>query len=1150
MIIRNLFFSAVFALGNVLSADDFNFGLPLKWEPWATSDAESPAVSLANDAAEGDGSLLVRFPKSGETSLIARTGLAMPQGGDALSLWAKRVSGAPACYLLLEEDGDVFRAVLPIPDNGQWAHVVVPFSDFSYEYSVANSTGNHVFEPSKLHKLMICAYHAPPFSFLLDAVEFVKMPPAKASPPHPKNLLRGDTSFETGVAGWTSYLSTATYQTDSHTGAVGASSLKFPPETGGASNGWQLDLIKPGRPYTLSFYAKGTQGEALTCTVVTENWKYLAAKQVHLTPRWARYELAIPGQTGPETPYLSFGKGAGTVWLDAIQLEEGERATPYEPADPVSLHATSGAPGDIVVQREAPLAVEIRLFNSRCPASALPLSLYCTSSELSTGRILERTLTLHPAPGQGAAVRLELLPRMRPGYYTTRLVLRTRAGDLVNVFDCPVAVVRPPPAIEPRDSFFGMHPNYVPLDALRDIGVRWLRLPHSLWQAAEPKRGEFQMGTANDLRARGFEWYALLMLTPFPGWATGADGLPTSPDLVRGYVAKVVENSAGAVGCYDFQNEPDLTLGSDKAKAARVYAALLNAARPAFAAAKARVAFDVSGDGLAFARAVIKDAPGAFDVFAPHPYTNPRYIGPTGMAISPEAGGLKEKLLEALAILKTHGLTKELWIGELGWALDVNAACDSPSAVRQAAYLARAHLLARSVPELKRLIWFTSLGQIEGGHYEYGVWRNEEGIKPLPAAAAYANLANLLDGAVPLPPIADGDVKIYAFKNGGRTVLAVWDASDADDQEPLPVEIPPAEAELRTFTGAPTNVLSIGAAPSFAVVAGNATEAVVSRIRAAVAARRPVALAMGLPDLTTLAVSMRNCLSAKYSGTLDASVEAVAGTREKVVSGRRFEIPPDGCATMEVALPAPFTRDGGTVVFELHSATGGTLAPIRKTVPSLLPCPFRRAGVAFLDAPLPASGLLVADRREQVLPADPTIGWNGPQNLSAKAAISWDAQYLYFMADVTDDRHCQPFVDGNLWMGDSIQLAIDARNDAQPNRGYDNNDSEYGVALTARAAALVWRWQSPAGVRSDGEVADCLVKVTRTGTCTRYRLAIPWRSLGIQPKPGTVFGLNFIVPDNDGSGRNFWIGMAPGIAEAKLPALYNKFVLQKDSTAP
>ena len=201
MTVRHLPVLAMLALIGALRADDFNFGTPLKWETWATAEAERPTVSFSQDAAEGDGSLLVQFPKSGETSLIARAGLDLPPDGDALSLWVKRVSGAPACYLLVEADGEVFRTVLPIPDGRQWAHVLVPLRDFSYAYSLANRPGPHELDKSKLQKLMICAYHAPPFSLLLDCVEFVKMPPARACAPHPKNLLRGDTSFETGGRG-------------------------------------------------------------------------------------------------------------------------------------------------------------------------------------------------------------------------------------------------------------------------------------------------------------------------------------------------------------------------------------------------------------------------------------------------------------------------------------------------------------------------------------------------------------------------------------------------------------------------------------------------------------------------------------------------------------------------------------------------------------------------------------------------------------------------------------------------------------------------------------------------------------------------------------------------------------------------------------
>jgi hypothetical protein len=50
--------------------------------------------------------------------------------------------------------------------------------------------------------------------------------------------------------------------------------------------------------------------------------------------------------------------------------------------------------------------------------------------------------------------------------------------------------------------------------------------------------------------------------------------------------------------------------------------------------------------------------------------------------------------------------------------------------------------------------------------------------------------------------------------------------------------------------------------------------------------------------------------------------------------------------------------------------------------------------------------------------------------------------------------------------------------------------------------------------------------------------------LGIVPAKGTIFGMNFTANDNDGAGNRFWMGLTPGIVEAKNPYAYRKFVLE------
>ncbi|MFA5205764.1 MAG: hypothetical protein WC708_15315, partial [Lentisphaeria bacterium] len=787
--------------------DDFNGG-GMTWEPWAPNAAELPTLALGADAAEGAGALVATFPKSGDTSLIARKGLVIPPDCDAVALWVKRVSGTPGCHLVLEEsrerapDGaDGFRVVLPVPENGQWTRVVIPFREFSHVYT-NGGRGNQILDPGKVFMLQICAYHQAPFTLAVDNVEFVKAaggsgPPA-ATLAKGRNLLAGNTSFETGTGSWRT-----TGVVDETTGAVGRRSLKWTSE-GSASRILPTGMLQADRPHTISFYAKATAATDLGVTCWMDH-SCILNRTVRVPAVWTRFSLPLPVQAHPVAASLGVGfKQAGvTVWLDGIQVEAGSAATPYEDADPVCLQVDGGGASGIVRMQEArPLTLAAVVYNARCPEAAQPLSLYCQVAELMTGPVSTTALSLRVPSGQTTATQLELLPRMRPGYYMARFTLRDRAGVQLKTLDYPFAVVREPAAVPLARSFFGLHLDHasaVGADALHDIGVKWLRHGGALWLNVEQSRGKFTKPSAGaSAQSQGFGALATMLAVPPPAWAMGPDGFPATPELICGYVDWTLATYGREIRYFDFQNEPDLTLPKT-ANALASFAALLKAAHPRFQAGGGKLVFNAAPE---FTAGIIKAAPDACDVFAPHPYSNPRYLGPGGMASGPELGGTKERLAEALALFKTGKIGTELWIGELGWALDAAAPLDSRWALRHAAYLARAFLVARAVPEMRRVIWFRDLGCVEGGHYEYGLWRDQEGLRPLPAAAAYATAAKLLDGSTPLPPLSDRDIKLYAFKNNGKIVLAVWDATDDDALEPLQIEVPAAGAEVWTMTGA------------------------------------------------------------------------------------------------------------------------------------------------------------------------------------------------------------------------------------------------------------------------------------------------------------------------------------------------------------
>ena len=192
----------------------------------------------------------------------------------------------------------------------------------------------------------------------------------------------------------------------------------------------------------------------------------------------------------------------------------------------------------------------------------------------------------------------------------------------------------------------------------------------------------------------------------------------------------------------------------------------------------------------------------------------------------------------------------------------------------------------------------------------------------------------------------------------------------------------------------------------------------------------------------------------------------------------------------------------------------------------------------------PVSELGRVDSKEQILPNEPWTPWTDVKDLGLKLFGSWTDSALKLKAVVTDDLH-HPSKDPNYpWTGDSLQIAIDPKNDgtffATNNRGVRSDDLEFGLRLgkDGKAGAVISLG------RQDVKIDVKAVRDDEAGT-TVYEISIPWSELGVKPYKNMVFGLSAVIFDDDsGKGQEYYGMIGGGIAGGKNPALYKRFVLK------
>jgi len=235
-------------------------------------------------------------------------------------------------------------------------------------------------------------------------------------------------------------------------------------------------------------------------------------------------------------------------------------------------------------------------------------------------------------------------------------------------------------------------------------------------------------------------------------------------------------------------------------------------------------------------------------------------------------------------------------------------------------------------------------------------------------------------------------------------------------------------------------------------------------------------------------------------------------------------------------------KGNGIVTLSLRSATDGPA--VEAKLPYVVASAIPKLPDASADDIPDGQGLVLktetVDSIVNLYSAEPnpTMHWNGADDLSAVARVAYTADALLLRVTAKDDAHVQHYGGADIWRSDSIQFAI-RTDDSRPEY------FEAGMALAEDGKPQGWLYSLPAGSSLALGAMDkqsLAYDVKREGTQTIYSVRIPWKALGIDGPPASGMRMNYLINDDDGQGRKGWVQLTDGIGRAKNPSLFTLFV--------
>lgn len=998
------------------------------------------------------------------------------------------------------------------------------------------------------------------------------------------NLIGEGSSFETGPDGMLltnrySWNEKATEfgpapEFDATTAVHGRYSMKLVAEKARLRGGrftfvgavFKRTLLERGKTYTMSAWLKADRpGLPAQLFCGESSWSGGGWPPIPITTEWKRYQVQFTAEkfekSGWWIPWISLpDRGEGTLWIDAVQLEEGAM-TDYTPSAPVEFGVEIARPGKLFEAAE-PCEAVLRIRNNAAApfAGTMTYEVVDYWGRKAAGGSVE--LRADPAASVASTLRIGALPR---GYYRLRCAFPGEDEEAI------FGVYRPQPLTRlPDDWPLACHNDPAPL--VRQLGFGMIRafqvfeFRDVAWQA-----DAFDFTVADTFVAQAeaagltvmpilgdFRWPVWANTPPIPPHAQeriaeinafGEKNRLVWPTIAawKRYVGGVVAHFKGRITHFEIHNEPNLSMSAAE------YTPYLKAAYEAAKAANPDCRIvglcatsDFQGKPDAFMRPVLDLGGHAFaDIFSVHMYDQK----------SPEQslGIGSDRALEGWRALvaKIGGRQADFWHTEKSYIAEEYGYSQRklPAPID---YCDEPQFLVRSQKEKSDwMIRETLLSAIGGGHGKffwfgefveprfishrifqpYVLDHTEYDDSPKPELIAANGLAQALAGMhTPVRQLAWGQSTRCAIFSGAQgTMAALWRSMD---EARLLVPIGQAACERLDYFGEAMQVaagngvieVAISASPVYLRFPGLDAEACARILQGVKFAEwKEMQQSASMVEVDGRLGWTFTFVNPQLSA-IDAEVtlECPAGWTAEPARQRLAAVAAGARAEATFLLAGQPARSAGDSFVFRNVVDGKAQVLAVKCLPFDTPAQFRgllavqegavamrvEPGAIAIDGELgdwSGDGMVsIATGRSLVETGEPGA-WQGPYDSAASLRLRWDDAHLYVAARIFDDQPVFPREAKSAYEWDCLELFL----------------SQDGTAL---AQGLLF----PFAADVAGPKAWWLHAGSDLGTRIVCQLvphgyvleaAIPCAGLGIAPRAGASIPFTFHLDDTDAAGH-------------------------------